>query len=104
VRRPRSTVRQAQMHFVSYRPKAPAMKTNVIERIGKSVSLASMGGALVVFTTADPLAAQDATGDSPPPVASEVVGVEGGAVYLPADFARFAPRSALDMLKNVPGF
>lgn len=80
------------------------MKTNVIERIGRSVSLASMGGALVVFATADPLAAQDATGDRPPPVASEVAGAEGGAVYLPADFARFAPRSALDMLENVPGF
>ena len=25
-------------------------------------------------------------------------------VYVPADFARFAPRNALDMLNNVPGF
>ena len=27
-----------------------------------------------------------------------------GRTYTPADFARFAPRNALDMLNNVPGF
>src|SRR3954469_2465363 len=33
----------------------------------------------------------------PPPPAA-------GRTYTPADFARFAPRNALDMLNNVPGF
>src|SRR5918997_849931 len=31
-------------------------------------------------------------------------GVEGPKTFLPADFVRFAPRNALDMLRNVPGF
>lgn len=51
-----------------------------------------------------PAAAQDAdakSGDKPPPVAAPV----GSArVFTPADFARFAPRTALDMLSQVPGF
>ena len=29
---------------------------------------------------------------------------EGPRTYLPADFAQFAPRTALDMLGRVPGF
>ena len=37
----------------------------------------------------------------PPPV-EKPAGKKG--VYLPADFARFAPRTAYDMLANVPGF
>jgi outer membrane receptor for ferrienterochelin and colicins len=41
-------------------------------------------------------AAQDAP--AAPPAAP------GPRSYLPADFARFAPRSALDMLRQVPGF
>ncbi|WP_344705668.1 TonB-dependent receptor plug domain-containing protein [Sphingomonas swuensis] len=50
-----------------------------------------------------PAAAQTvpATGDAPPPVATPV---NGKKVFTPADFARFAPRSALDMLGQVPGF
>src|SRR5262245_13603389 len=42
------------------------------------------------------------TGDTPPPVAAETP--QGARTYMPADFARFAPRNALDMLENVPGF
>lgn len=51
-------------------------------------------------------AAQDPapTGDTPPPVASEPATVEGARSFTPVDFARFAPRSALDMLNQVPGF
>ncbi len=79
------------------------MKTNVIGRMGRSVSLAATSGALTMFAAGGPLLAQD-SGDKPPPVATEVAGVEGGAVYLPADFARFAPKTAFDMLGNVPGF
>jgi len=51
-----------------------------------------------------PALAQD-TGDMPPPEATEEPqGTSGHDVYVPADFARFAPRNALDMLNNVPGF
>lgn len=52
-----------------------------------------------------PAAAQEApaptTGDAPPPVATPA-----GAkrIFTPADFTRFAPRTALDMLNQVPGF
>lgn len=48
--------------------------------------------------------AQDAepeTGDAAAPVSTPV---NGKRVYTPADFARFAPRTALDMLGQVPGF
>ena len=30
--------------------------------------------------------------------------IDGGLSYLPADFVRFVPRSALDMVNRVPGF
>src|SRR5688572_15722355 len=49
--------------------------------------------------------AQDApppTGDAPAPVAAPAA--DGKRVYMPADFARFAPKTALDMLSQVPGF
>ncbi|HEX8525588.1 TonB-dependent receptor plug domain-containing protein, partial [Allosphingosinicella sp.] len=52
----------------------------------------------------DPEAGQDAkpeTGDAPAPVATPV---NGKGVYTQADFARFAPKTALDMLSQVPGF
>jgi len=39
--------------------------------------------------------------DAPPPASAEKSARE---VYTPADFARFAPRNALDMLRQVPGF
>lgn len=45
-----------------------------------------------------------ASGEAPPPVATESSSAQGGRIYTPSDFARFAPRSALDMLGNVPGF
>jgi hypothetical protein len=54
-------------------------------------------------TTTDPAAAPP-TGDAPPPVATESANVAGRRTYTPADFTRFAPRNALDMLNNVPGF
>ncbi len=38
---------------------------------------------------------------APPPVATPA---NGKQVYTPADFARFAPRNALDMVRQVPGF
>lgn len=52
-----------------------------------------------------PASAQDApTGDAPPPEAPAPAVVEGRQSYVAADFARFAPKTALDMLNNVPGF
>ena len=55
--------------------------------------------------TAFPLSAlAQETGDMPPPVATEVPDDGDREVYTPADFARFAPRNALDMLRQVPGF
>lgn len=50
---------------------------------------------LVVLLTASAFA-QTTT---PPPASTE-----GKKVYVPADFAQFAPRTALDMLSRVPGF
>ena len=61
------------------------------------------------------------TGDMPPPMPTDMpitdeqvnpgqdpetrtAPASGAQVYTPADFARFAPRSALDMLGQVPGF
>jgi outer membrane receptor for ferrienterochelin and colicins len=43
-------------------------------------------------------------GGDPPPLASEPATVTGATTYTPADFIRFAPKTALDMLRQVPGF
>lgn len=80
-----------------------------IMRKGSTRKSASAVTALLLFTTAMPLAAQEevappATGDAPPPEAAPPVNVEGRQSYTAADFARFAPKNALDMLRNVPGF
>lgn len=67
-------------------------------------SLAALAAAL----SSMPAAAQDApTGDTPPPAPTEApVGGQRtqGQVYTPADFARYAPKNAYDMLNQVPGF
>jgi hypothetical protein len=49
-----------------------------------------------------PLLAQE-SGNTPAPEPAED-GTAGREVYTPADFARFAPKNALDMLRQVPGF
>jgi len=49
-----------------------------------------------------PVFAQE-TGDAPP-TPTLPASVEGAKIYTPADFARFAPQTALDMLRQVPGF
>jgi outer membrane receptor for ferrienterochelin and colicins len=60
---------------------------------------------LLLTASAVPALAQEApTGDAPPPSAAEPAAVTGARSYTPADFARFAPRTALDMLNQVPGF
>lgn len=71
---------------------------------------------LATTTLTAPTFAQDsATGDAPPPAPVETVPAEatpaeaaaapeGRQVYTPADFARYAPRNAQDMLQQVPSF
>jgi len=47
------------------------------------------------------------TGDTPPPAPAEVAASASNAarqVYVPADFARYAPKNAYDMLIQVPSF
>jgi outer membrane receptor for ferrienterochelin and colicins len=68
-------------------------------RIGRIEWLAS--AALIGVGT--PALAQE-TGDAPPPIATLPAAVEGAKSYTPADFARFAPKTARDMLAQVPGF
>ena len=54
-----------------------------------------------------PAQAQDApgTGDAPPPDAQPIASApSSGQVYTRADFTRYAPRNAYDMLSQVPGF
>ncbi|HMJ94029.1 MAG TPA: Plug domain-containing protein, partial [Allosphingosinicella sp.] len=73
-------------------------------RVGRFLLL----GCASFAALAAPAMAQDAepaTGDAPPPAATPVSTPTGGKqVYTPADFARFAPKTALDMLSQVPGF
>jgi hypothetical protein len=68
---------------------------------GCSARVVAFGSALLVTTA--PCLAQE-TGDAPPPQPTLPAAVEGARTYTPADFARFAPRTALDMLRQVPGF
>lgn len=59
---------------------------------------------MIGLATPLPAFAQDAvqeTGDAPAPVSTPV---NGKRIYTPADFTRFAPKTALDMLSQVPGF
>ncbi len=74
-----------------------------------TASLAAIAAALAV----SPLAAQDPPAADPAvpaptpttdPAANPVPAASAGTRYTPADFARFAPRTALDMVRQVPGF
>jgi outer membrane receptor for ferrienterochelin and colicins len=53
---------------------------------------------VLLAVVAAPVFAQTSTPAAPPPAA------DGSRTYVPADFAQFAPRNALDMLNRVPGF
>ncbi|HEX8381732.1 MAG TPA: TonB-dependent receptor, partial [Allosphingosinicella sp.] len=59
--------------------------------------------AAVTLGTAAPALAQ-AIAAAPPPEPVLPAEAEDAKTFLPADFTRFAPRNALDMLRNVPGF
>ena len=71
-----------------------------------AVSLAAIAAALSTL----PAAAQDTpapTGDTPPPAATDVPATVNSAarqIFTPADFTRYAPKNAYDMLTQVPGF
>ncbi|MGB3845589.1 MAG: TonB-dependent receptor plug domain-containing protein [Sphingopyxis sp.] len=63
--------------------------------------------ALAAVLAATPAMAQDAAGDTstPAPTQASAGGQRPtGQVYTPADFARYAPKNAYDMLIQVPGF
>jgi hypothetical protein len=63
--------------------------------------LLTAASTLALCLATAPALAQE-TGDMPPPEPTPTV--TGKQVYTPADFARFAPRNALDMLNQTPGF
>lgn len=70
---------------------------------------ATLAALLSGVALAQPAFAQDAeTGDAPPPQSTEVPtpseAPAGRQVYTPADFARYAPKTAADMIQQVPGF
>src|SRR5688500_1538745 len=82
-------------------------------------AIAREGLILMLLASAAPALAQEApppdeatpppgdappTGDPAPAVTTEPTPAEGARSYTAADFARFAPRTALDMLNQVPGF
>jgi hypothetical protein len=70
-----------------------------------AASLATVAAAL----SAMPALAQEAapSGDTPPPASTGIAAGASSAarqVFTPADFARYAPKNAYDMLAQVPGF
>lgn len=69
-----------------------------LQRTGRCALLAATG--FLALGTAPARAAEPAPlPDSPAPASTTAQ-----AVFTPADFTRFAPRNALDMLRQVPGF
>lgn len=57
--------------------------------------------AIAAFLSLAPAIAQEVTGDAPAAVPTPTNNAQR---YTPADFERFAPRTALDMVEKVPGF
>lgn len=70
--------------------------------MGRSIQVSRFVLSVAALAAAPALAQE--TGDAPPPEPTLPAAVEGPKTFLPADFTRFAPRNALDMLRNVPGF
>lgn len=71
----------------------------------KSALRTSVSALLVVATGAVPAAAQElAAPELAPETRPETGGATTRSTFMPADFARFAPRSAFEMARNVPGF
>lgn len=67
-------------------------------RVGAPIAFRTLLAASSALIAAAPALAQTSA-PAPAPQA-----VSGAQVYTPADFARFAPRNALDMLRQTPGF
>ena len=80
------------------------MRVGVSGRIGRSRLLSGSWCALALTGIAAAPAVAQETSDAPPPEAPPPATVEGSRTFTPADFARFAPQNALDMLRQVPGF
>ena len=76
----------------------------------RMTSAMALAAALAASMSATTACAQDAAVDSaaPPPVpAPAAAPASGGSarqVFTPADFVRYAPKNAYDMLNQVPGF
>ena len=65
---------------------------------------ALLAGTAFLLANSPASAQETATGDAPAPEAPPPAAVNGRQVYTPADFARFSPKTANDMLAQVPGF
>ena len=70
-------------------------------RISPSVQAALLSSACLWLMPAEAWAQTADPAVAPPPAAAPIAGKR---VFTPADFARFAPKSAYDMLVQVPGF
>lgn len=79
------------------------MKTLVVDRGRPTLVLALALAPAAAWAQDAPEEAEAVveSGDAQVPVAAETGGAD---TYKPEDFARFAPRNALDMLRQVPGF
>jgi hypothetical protein len=72
-----------------------------------SVIAALLSGSALLLSSAPALAQDAAPAPSPAPTSPLDIpraSSEGHVVYTPADFARYSPKNALDMLNQVPGF
>ena len=67
---------------------------------GRSSRLAGISAIALACTLAAPVVAQDAP-QVAQPIASPASGQAAGQVYTPEDFARYAPKTALDMISHV---
>jgi len=76
------------------------MITNVI--VSRNTLLLASAGAFAL--TVPQAANAQETGDMPVPEETSLERADGTIVYTPGYFERFAPKSALDMLNQIPGF
>ncbi len=76
-----------------------------VPRIGFHGSIAPALAGVLVLASPGQAQAQEAAAPPDQPVdASPQTAADQRLVYTPADFAQYAPRSALDMLQQIPGF
>ena len=71
--------------------------SGAIPRTRHALLIALLGSAAPALAQAP-----DPPADAAPPVATESAAPQGARTYTPADFTRFAPRNAFDMLSQVP--